>query len=239
VIKDAIPSERLSKVLNRWSFESARNHLGINDEEVVATLVGTICARKGQTDIIQAFKYLPSGMYNKLRVFVVGHPADYEYSRSIETLMKQLPREAAGRISFIGETPDPFLYYCASDIFVCTSRIESAPRVVAEAMACGLPIITTPVYGIPEMVREGINALFYNPGDIDTLARHLSLLVDNPKLRSRFADHSLSVLGGLPTFDDMVNAYARLIQEAAMLHDVYRNRCAKPDANSSSREIFS
>ena len=42
--------------------------------------------------------------------------------------------------------------------------MESFPRVVLEAMAYELPIVTTPVYGIAEQVREGVNAMFYSPG---------------------------------------------------------------------------
>jgi glycosyltransferase involved in cell wall biosynthesis len=58
-------------------------------------------------------------------------------------------------------------------VFVCTSRIESFPRVVLEAMAYGLPVVSTRVFGIAEQVGENVNALLYDPGDASRLAAHL------------------------------------------------------------------
>ena len=53
----------------------------------------------------------------------------------------------------IPETGDTAVYWPAADVFCCTSRVESYPLVILEAMAAGLPIITTPVFGISEQVR--------------------------------------------------------------------------------------
>ncbi len=76
----------------------------------------------------------------------------------------------------VPETGETSAYWQAADVFCCTSRVESYPLVILEAMAAGLPIITTPVFGIAEQVRPRVNALIYQPGDIPGLARHLSLL---------------------------------------------------------------
>jgi glycosyltransferase involved in cell wall biosynthesis len=114
-------------------------------------------------------------------------------------------------------TNDPFLYYRAADVALCTSRIESAPRVIMDAMACGLPIITTPVFGIPEMVRENVNALFYAPGDIDALARLLTRVVEDGALRARLAASSRPLYDSMPSFDEMVERYGGAIRQAAPL----------------------
>ena len=58
----------------------------------------------------------------------------------------------------IPETGDTAAYWQAADVFCCTSRVESYPLVILEAMAAGLPIVTTPVHGIAEQVRPGVNA---------------------------------------------------------------------------------
>ena len=81
-------------------------------------------------------------------------------------------------------------------------------------MAHGLPIVTTPVFGIPEQVRENLNALFYAPGDVGTLAAHLT--------RSRatrpcgaHATNSRKVLASLPTYEEMLTHWAEVFREAA------------------------
>ena len=73
-------------------------------------------------------------------------------------------------------------------MFCCTSRIESYPLVIMEAMAAGLPIITTPVFGIAEQVQPSVNALIYQPGDVAALARHLASLAEDEALRRSMAE---------------------------------------------------
>jgi glycosyltransferase involved in cell wall biosynthesis len=86
--------------------------------------------------------------------------------------------------------------------------------VILEAMAAGLPIITTPVYGIAEQVRENINALFYQPGDAAGLAERIERFVKEPRLRREFAENSRKVLDTLTDFEGMAYAYARAFREA-------------------------
>ena len=105
-------------------------------------------------------------------------------------------------------------YLAAADIFVCTSRIECYPRVNQEAMAFGLPIITTPVFGIREQVWEDRNAFFYPPGDVRALARHLGRLADDPELRRRMGESGLDVLRTLTRFDEDLELYGRILREA-------------------------
>ncbi|HMK35650.1 MAG TPA: glycosyltransferase [Desulfomonilaceae bacterium] len=70
-----------------------------------------------------------------------------------------------------------------ADIFCLPSYTEGRPNVVNEAMASGLPVVTTRIGGIPDMVEEGRTALLYNPGDIEGLRNCLKTLVDHADLR--------------------------------------------------------
>ena len=81
-------------------------------------------------------------------------------------------------------------------------------------MAYGLPIVTTPVFGIREQVREGVNALFYEPGDYRALAARLQGLIQNEPLRSCMAAKSASVLALGTDFEEMVEAYGEILAEA-------------------------
>jgi glycosyltransferase involved in cell wall biosynthesis len=108
------------------------------------------------------------------------------------------------------------LYYAAADISVCTSRIESASRVIVESMLFSLPIVTTPVFGIPELVDEDVNALFYRPGDTQALASLISRLVDNTEARQSLAADSRDVLFSKPGYKEMLAQYSSLVREAAL-----------------------
>ena len=192
---------------------AARLELGLAPNDVAVLLVGTVCERKGQLDLIEAVARLDEGVANMVRCFVVGDRAN-DYSEQVNRAREALPAARRSRVEIVQATPDTGLYYAASDVFVCTSRVESFPRVILEAMAAGLPIITTPVYGISEQVRENVNALWYAPGDTAGLAAHIQKLCREPDLRDRLARNSRHVLDTLNDFDEMVAEYGRVFREA-------------------------
>jgi glycosyltransferase involved in cell wall biosynthesis len=98
---------------------------------------------------------------------------------------------------------DVGLYYRAADVFVLTSRFESFPRVILEAMVHALPIVTTPCFGVTEQVVEGRNALFYVAGDANRLATMLSVLMKDGSLRASMSVRHVR-LGEMTTFNEMV-----------------------------------
>jgi O-antigen biosynthesis protein len=203
----------LSKLENSENSEDARNTLGVAAEDVVLLLLGTVCERKGQQDLVQALSLLPEKWHNKIRCFIVGDRPSI-YSNKLADMVNALPEELRQRVTVVPETGEPGKYYKAADIFVCTSRVESFPRVILEAMACDLPIITSPVFGIKEQVRPGINGLFYTPDRPDQLLAALISLLEDKSLRQQLAGNAKYVLDSLNTFEEMTQAYADIFCEA-------------------------
>lgn len=74
--------------------------------------------------------------------------------------------------------------YNQATMLVCASTVEGNPRVTAEAMACGVPVISTPVGIMPEIMQDGVSGLFFN-WDADELAAKIRLLLDDAALRER------------------------------------------------------
>ena len=203
----------LSKLANLANSELARKSLGIAAEDVVILLLGTVCERKGQQDLVKALSLLPDKWHNKIRCFIVGDRPSI-YSNKLADMVAELPKELRQRVTVVPETGEAGKYYKAADIFVCTSRVESFPRVILEAMACDLPIITTPVFGIKEQVRQGINGLFYTPDRPDELVAALISLLENKSVRQELAENAKYVLDSLNTFEEMTQAYADIFCEA-------------------------
>ena len=203
----------LSKLANLDNSEWARKSLGVAAEDVVILLLGTVCERKGQQDLVKALSLLPEKWHNKIRCFIVGDRPSI-YSNKLADMVAELPKELRQRVTVVPETGEAGKYYKAADIFVCTSRVESFPRVILEAMACDLPIITTPVFGIKEQVRQGINGLFYTPDRPDELVAALISLLENKSVRQELAENAKYVLDSLNTFEEMTQAYADIFCEA-------------------------
>jgi GT2 family glycosyltransferase/glycosyltransferase involved in cell wall biosynthesis/SAM-dependent methyltransferase len=230
VIRHGIPKERLAAERGRWTREEARAAIGAAPEDIVISLVGTVCARKGQADLVEAFERLPKDAQARAKLYIAGAHVEKPYAEALEASVASLGPDLADRVVVTGSVPDSIVYFAAADIYVCTSRIESAPRVIVEAMAFGLPILTTPVFGIPELVDENVNAFFYEPGDTERLADLIDQLIKDEALRLRLASHSVDSLESRPGFAEMVASYAKVIRQATLLRETPRS----PEAGASA-----
>jgi GT2 family glycosyltransferase len=196
-----------------WTRESARQSLGIADGDFVLLTVGTLCERKGQIDLVQALSKLAWWLRGRVRCFFVGDRAE-PYGSHIAHAIKHLSDGLAERVVMASETADVARYYKAADVFVCSSRIECYPRVTQEAMAMGLPIVSTTAYGLAEQLRHGVCGLHYPVGNPDELARAIETLGSDAGLRQKMAGLAPVVLEGLGSFDRSVEMYAEIFREA-------------------------
>jgi glycosyltransferase involved in cell wall biosynthesis len=213
VIHNGINLDRFP--LRNDATERARCRTALSlDAGVIAILcVGTLCDRKGQMDLVDAFLALPEAISSRVQILLVGDDRS-NYAEVLKKRCHSIPVSARGGIRIILPTESIASFYAAADIFVLSSKVESFPRVVLEAMAFGLPIITTPVFGVLEQVVEGQNALFYPSGDSRLLAEKIEQLVSDDVLRLRMAESSLRRASQLTTFDEMISAYACICREA-------------------------
>ncbi len=78
-------------------------------------------------------------------------------------------------------------------VFALPSYHEGLPIAVLEALAAGLPLVTTPVGGIPEVIENGVNGVLIEPGDVEALAAGLLRLLDDEDLRRRMAETNVRV----------------------------------------------
>ncbi len=217
VIHNGMDVQRFKLVAEQWNRSDAREALNIQASEIVFLLLGTVCERKGQQDLVKALALLPHQYHSRIRCFIVGDRPSI-YSAQLTTLVQQLPPVLQSKITLVPETPETPKYYQAADIFVCTSRVESYPRVILEAMAYNLPIITTPVFGISEQVRPGVNGLFYTPNKPEELAENIIKLLENETERQRLADNAKYVLASLNSFEEMTQEYHQIFEEAYFIN---------------------
>lgn len=94
-------------------------------------------------------------------------------------------------------------------LFCLPSKSEGMPMSVLEAMANGLAVITTPVGGIPQVIKDGVNGLLIPVGDYEALASRLNLLMDDPFLKQSIGEAGRQTIQekfGLETFSQKIAA---------------------------------
>ena len=106
-------------------------------------------------------------------------------------------------------------FYQTLDVYVCASRSEGTPNPCLEAAACGVPLVTTPVGNMPELVRDGENSFFFD-GKAKDLAKKLTLLRDDPPLSSQLSSRMLETIRDWDWRLQATN-YARMFD--SVLHD--------------------
>ena len=77
--------------------------------------------------------------------------------------------------------------YADSDLCVLTSFAEGVPVVLMEAMAIGIPCVAPRIYGIPELIRHGIDGLLFAPSNVSELVSAIGEVMDNPALWSKMS----------------------------------------------------
>jgi len=144
----------------------ARADLGLEPDRTVAVFVGHEFERKGLPIAIEALGGAPGVL-----LLVVGGSA--EMIRGAEARARRLA--VADRVVFAGQHPDPVPFLWASDVLVLPSAYEANALVVLEALACGLPVVSTRVGFAPDLVVDGDNG-FLVDRDAGALAERLRRL---------------------------------------------------------------
>ncbi|TSC83406.1 MAG: hypothetical protein G01um101417_625 [Parcubacteria group bacterium Gr01-1014_17] len=161
-------------------------------EKTIIT-VSRLVEKNGVVDLIEAMRYLPT--HFKLLIVGSGH-----LEESLKLRVKS--EELENRITFVGEVPNIELpqYLWTSDIFIRPSLSEGMGISFIEAMAAGLPVIATPVGGIPDFLKDPstesgqATGLFCKVNNPKSIAEAVLLLDDQPALREAIIDAALRMV---------------------------------------------
>lgn len=153
---------------------------------IVFSYFGALDSRKGIFETVEAVGRNKDFFRGKMRLIIGGNGdeqrlkdliAQYAISDIVD-YRGWLDAEAKNRLLL------------DSDVFVHPSLFESFGISILEAMDYGLPIITTAVGGIPDLVTNDVNGLIVEPGNVDQIAQAMKRLVENPQLRQRLGEQS-------------------------------------------------
>lgn len=174
-----VPASRVHVVPPGVDLERFRPGDGPPATLVRVLFVGGDFARKGGHDLLAALQGMPDAELDVVTGSDVG----------------PVPPDVRCRVHRNLRPGDPELLalYRSADVFVLPSRGDCLPQVLAEAAACGLPLVATAVGAVPEVVRDGVNGLLVPPGSLPDLRLALRRLVESRELRLAMGRESLEL----------------------------------------------
>ncbi|MGH9464590.1 MAG: glycosyltransferase family 4 protein [Thermoanaerobaculia bacterium] len=172
---------------------ATRRALDLPADARIAVSAGSLVPRKGMDRVVRAWARCAPRSGRDLLLLVGPSsaedrltPADLEHVEALRRSITEL--EVADSVRLVGRVDNLEDYLGASDVFVFLSRQEGQGYVIVEAMACGLPIIVSPLDGIAsEMVDSGASGwITPDADDADAVAATLRRLLDDDSVRGRW-----------------------------------------------------
>jgi glycosyltransferase involved in cell wall biosynthesis len=181
-------NENVYIVYNGASLKKFEKKISHGDK-INISFMGRLGKRKGVYDLLAAFEKIISNVQNAH--LVLGGDGDVEKVRKLVA-----EKNLEDRIHVLGwvSGEKKIKVFQESDIYVLPSYYEGLPGSILEAMAAGVPIISTPVGGIPDAVIENRNGYLVNQGNIDDLYDKLQILCQKRELREDMGKESQNII---------------------------------------------
>jgi len=206
--KIIVPSEYLKKIVVGWGVEEKKIRViynafnkdscqpsplrvlrgfGLNQEKTILS-VGRLVPWKGFERLLELMTEMPEGITLK----IVG---DGPEEKRLKDLAEKL--KLGEKAEFLGKLPHNELLGVMrkSDVFVLNTKYEGLPHIVLEAMAEGLPVVTTNVGGNPEVVENEINGILVEPDDKKQIKEAVLKILRNDDFREKIAGQARKALG--------------------------------------------
>jgi glycosyltransferase involved in cell wall biosynthesis len=210
--------ERIERFAAAHDKRALRRKYGLDPDATLVVNIASVCQRKGQHVFIRAIDQVNKQHADhfadkgKIEFLMVG-AREGLYLESIEQDIELMGLTNA---KLFPETIDIYDWYRLADIFVCTSFEESFPRVLLESASFKVPIISSNVNGIPEMLQHNDEAILIPAGDYAKLADAFKLCLDR-----HFAHDDKMISMAFARMSRFYDARVALPTHVAMAREAY------------------
>jgi glycosyltransferase involved in cell wall biosynthesis len=205
-----LPLERLTIVPGATNVQQFKPAQPIGALRNPARLLyhGRVDQRKGVLDFVRAGRQLLDAD-EPIQLIISGIGPDAEAARQLVDELRM-----NDQTEFLGAVPydEAAQVYARGDLFISPTYAEGFSNTILEAMASGLPIVSTRTVGVVDCLEDGVNAALVEPGDVDTLTRATQRLLHEETYRVELAQRA---------YEDVVNNYSWPVV-AEQLEGIYR-----------------
>lgn len=181
VIPNGVDATHFSKKITYERRREVRKTFGFNDSDVVLVTVSRLVLKNGMDDLIRSLTGLP----HEYKALIIGFGDDL---KKLEVLTEE--KGLKERVVFAGRRDHQELpeLLQSSDLFIRPSLSEGLGNAFIEAMAAGLPIIGTPVGGIPDFLLDGETGVFCHPSNPESIAQAVLRIQNETGLRQKLIE---------------------------------------------------
>jgi glycosyltransferase involved in cell wall biosynthesis len=225
---------------NRDERQRVRNDWGVENASPVIGCVANINPQKGIVDLVRAFILVRQRVPNARLVLIGAEYRTHEsYSQAVRQVMVDGGLTEGRDVIFRGERTDVELELSGFDVFAFapTPHGEGISTCVLEAMACGLPVVSTSVAGLPDAIEDGVSGRLVGPSRPDSMADAIVSLLQDPILAATMGNNARSRAVALFSIDKCVEDHIHAYEQALSRSGGRKSRRAGSNAVGRARSI--
>lgn len=188
-----------------------REKLGLPIPAAIVIYTGRLVSYKGLPLLLKVWNAIRLKHENTLLILAGTGGLDIHNCEE-ELLAYVKSNQLDGHVLFTGAVQNVPEYLQASDIFCFPTENDAFPSSIVEAMACGLPVLTTPVGAIKTIVTDGETGLLIQPGNEAQLFRALDVMLSDRELASRLGEAGRRSVQDLYSTDTVTKQYLAMFQ---------------------------
>ncbi len=201
VFRPASPAEKAGR----------RAELGVRAEDFLVVYTGRLVAYKGLPGLLRVWERV-SADFPDARLALVGGGGNDMTNCEAELRAFCEARSLGRRVIFTGDVANVVPWLQAADLFVFPTQNEAFGISLIEAMACGLPVVSTNAGGVKDIVRDGVNSLVFAPGDEAALEAALRRGMRDPECVARLGRGALQTVKARYARDRVAAAYLEMFK---------------------------
>lgn len=191
-----------------------RSKYNLNEDEVAIAIIGRLAPIKNHKFFLDVIEKILQVSSKKIKVFIVGDGSERSW---IEEEVNRINNKFDNEIMMTSWIFDIASFNHGMDVICLTSDNEGTPVSLIEAQAGGLPVVSTDVGGVHDIVADGKTGFVVKKGDIETYIEKLRSLIENEELRFKFGRNGQEFASSRFNYSrlvtDVENFYKELLNE--------------------------
>lgn len=187
--------------------EKCRSLLGISTDKKVLMFAADSLknSRKGGELLLKSLQSLPESLKAETVLLTLGNGGE-GISEAVGMATLNLGYLSSDRLKAVA--------YCAADLFIFPTLADNLPLVLQESMACGTPMVSFKIGGVPDLVRPGVTGYLASPEDVQDFCNGIMQLLEDRNLRDRMGQNCRAIALKEYPLELQAQRYIELYQQA-------------------------